>query len=163
MHSLRYRCTNKVFKASLSTVIDEHEVLKTGSEHNHPPLSEHKKEIYTTRSSLKRIATEDINERSSKLVCETVASLPTITAKDVDDLCRLVLGNRLKTRPKLSKNRVQSLMVLNEHPSHLITEIDETLEIGVISTKENLGFIASSSHILADGTLCTLHVRPSAR
>ena len=43
-------------------------------------------------------------------------------------------------------------MVLNEHPSHFITEIDETLEIGVISTKENLGFIALSSQILANGT-----------
>ena len=102
-------------KASLSTVLDEHEVLKTGSEHG---LSEHKKEMYTTRSSLKRIATEDINERPSKLLCKTVASLPSITAKDVDNLCRQVRGNRLKTRPKLPKNRVEFLMVLNEHPSH---------------------------------------------
>ena len=31
--------------------------------------------MYTEKSSLKRIATEDINERSSKLVCKTAASL----------------------------------------------------------------------------------------
>ena len=48
-------------------------------------------------------------------------------------------------------------MVLNEHPSHFITEIDETLEMGVISAKESLGSIALLSHILADGTFtnCT--------
>ena len=43
-------------------------------------------------------------------------------------------------------------MVLNEHPSHFMTKTDETFEIGVISTKENIGLIASSLHILNDGT-----------
>ena len=51
-------------------------------------------------------------------------------------------------------------MVLIEHPSDFINEIDETLEIGGMSTKENLGFIASSSKILADRTFifCPRHV-----
>ena len=51
-------------------------------------------------------------------------------------------------------------MVSYEHPSHFITEIDKTIKIGVISTKENLRFIASSSHIfLADGAFifCARH------
>ena len=100
--------------------------------------------MYTESSSLKRIATEDtsINGRRS-LVLKT--SL-------VADHHRKTRDNRLKTRPKLPKNRVEFLMVLNEHPSHFITEIDEILDIGVILTNENLGFIASSSHIWAGGT-----------
>ena len=46
-------------------------------------------------------------------------------------------------------------MMLNKHPSHFITEINETLEIDIISTKDNLNFITSS----ADGTFtfCPRH------
>ena len=65
-----------------------------------------------------------------------------------------------KAQTSIYENRVESLMVLKEHPSDFINEIDETLEIGGLSTKENLGFIASSSKILADRTFifCPRHV-----
>ena len=71
-----FRCTKKGCKASLSTDLDQRS------------LSKYEKEMHTVRTSLKRKPNEDPNDRSSVLVCKIVASISSIAATEVDNLCR---------------------------------------------------------------------------
>ncbi|GFR98222.1 ESX-1 secretion system protein EccCa1 [Elysia marginata] len=109
--------------------------------------------MQTARASIKRKAEGSLNERLSKLVCSVVSSFSTITSssRDVDNLTRQVRQYRLKSRPKLPKTREEVLSVLRDYDFDFIMEIDESLQICLITTVENLNFLYSSTHILADG------------
>ena len=61
--SFRLQRTKIGCKASLSTVVEEQEVLKGVENHNHATVTEPERKMYTARISLKSKATEDPNER----------------------------------------------------------------------------------------------------
>ncbi|KAK3761435.1 hypothetical protein RRG08_061105 [Elysia crispata] len=147
-----FRCTKKDCPASLLTDFNEQNIVKIGKPHNHEAPSTHAKEMQTARASIKRKAEDSLNERPSKLVCSVVSSFSTITSRDLDNLTRQVRQYRLKSRPKLPKTREEVLSVLRDYDSDFIMEIDESLQICLITTVENLNFLSSSTHILADGT-----------
>ncbi|KAK3773938.1 hypothetical protein RRG08_004856 [Elysia crispata] len=140
--SKRFRCTKKDCPASLLTdCCDEQNIVKIGKPHNHEAPSTHAKEMQTARASIKRKAEDSLNERPSKLVCSVVSSFSTITSRDLDNLTRQVRQYRLKSRPKLPKTREEVLSVLRDYESDFIKEIDESLQICLITTVENLSFL----------------------
>ena len=100
---VHFRCTKKEGKARLSTDLDKQDVQKTGGEHDQPSLYKYEKEMHTMRTSLKRNSNEDPNDRPSVLVCKIVASLSSIAATEVDNLCRQVRNNRLKQGPNVQQ------------------------------------------------------------
>ena len=75
---------------------------------------------------------------------------------ELDNLTRQVRQYRLKSRPKLPKIREEVLSVLRDYDSDFIMEIDESLQICLITTVENLNFLSSSTHILADSNISVL-------
>ncbi|GFR94400.1 ESX-1 secretion system protein EccCa1 [Elysia marginata] len=108
--------------------------------------------MQTARASIKRKAEDSLNERPSKLVCSVVSSFSTITSRDVDNLTRQVRQYRLKSGPKLPKTREDVPSVPRDYDSDFVMEIDESLQVCLTTTVENLHFLSSSTHILADGT-----------
>ncbi|GFS11795.1 hypothetical protein ElyMa_004843300 [Elysia marginata] len=105
--------------------------------------------MQTARATIKRKAEDSLNERPSKLVRSVVSSFSTITSRGVDNLTLQVRQYRLKSGPK-TKEEVPS--VLRDYDSDFIMDIHESLQVCLITTVENLNFLSSSTHILADGT-----------
>ena len=60
--------TSNPFASDVQRKDVKQEVLKTGSEHDQPSLSKHENEMHTTKTNLKRKATENPNDRLSELV-----------------------------------------------------------------------------------------------
>ena len=137
------------------------ELLQPPSEHNHDPESQEELDKDRARTSVKRKAEEDLLGSSGKIACEVASRYTTLNYKHVDALSQAVKRVRATQRPALPKTAqdVHSVMASLNDPSLETITNDAENNLIIISSIQNLRYLAESSTVLGDGTFkhCPKH------
>lgn len=154
-----YKCTRRGCKATIGVDDSETVLLKSKSEHNHPP-SDHL-DVKKLQNGLKRKATEDICVKPSKLINNGIrgeGNTFNVSTTDVDLIRRSIYRARRSILPPLPKciSDVHSVLkaiqcVTNKGEQFLLFN-NEDSQIILFSCDSNLKYLCSRDSIYCDGT-----------
>lgn len=140
-------------------------IVQLSDNHNHEPLCEKVLNRNLLSNAIKRKATEDINEKPSKLVHKELrnSDVDTLTTVDVNCLRKNIYHARRKDMPKLPMDiqqvhtALESRNVVTNRKEQFLLVNDKINNIVIFSCKTNLEFLCSLDTIYVDGTFnfCT--------
>lgn len=172
-----WRCVKRSCKAKIFTMGPEKLVIRSDLEHNHEcDIKTLNRQI--VRSSAKRKAMDNLNERPSKIIHsalkENVGCMSHMTVKDVNLIRNQIYSGRRMAQPKLPKSKEETIAAVNImnirtlKDENLIFAVEPSSNIIIFSCDTNMRFLCGSETIYMDGTfsycaqyfkqLFTLHV-----
>jgi predicted house-cleaning noncanonical NTP pyrophosphatase (MazG superfamily) len=135
-------------------------IVEVIDNHNHPPHEEKILNRNELSNSLKRKATEDLNERPTKLIHQELrkGDIETLTNCDIKRIRKNIYQARRGVLPKLPTTQEEIHHALNSHsiktnrdgPFLLVNDAEN--KIIMFSCQTNLEFLCSSKFIYVDGT-----------
>nr|XP_018903533.1 PREDICTED: uncharacterized protein LOC109034708 isoform X2 [Bemisia tabaci] len=157
--NIHWRCSKKECRATIKTDVPMTTLLETtNKEHRpqHAPPSDKEIELQLIRTSLKRKATENLNEPPLKLIRHEVENSKKVTFSDLPSLSQSSYRARKKLKKPVPKNidgALDGMASTVTSSDEKIIRVDKKHQIVAVTCKENLQFLVDFDDvILGDGT-----------
>lgn len=157
-----WRCSNFRCRSKLYTFEEGSLFSRLEGEHTHDAIVEKVLNRRCLNNIVKRKATENMDERPSKLIKLEIENDPSILnslgRNDVRLIQNTISRERIKHFPKLPKNATEVQLALNEIETKTVKNEDfllaNNIEKGIVmfSCETNLQFLSEKETLLMDGT-----------
>lgn len=157
-----WRCRTPKCLATITTVGEEHNIVKCNLDHNHPEMSASIIQKDAISVAAKRKAVEDISSNPNKILRHVLSdNIPSeaIQCSDLTNIKKVMYNARRKLLPQLPKSREEvhaavrkMCPILTNRKEDYIVHNEENSQIIIFSCKNNLEWLSKCETVYMDGT-----------